>query len=86
MKRSEMIKLMVESIELHAGNDPDWLNRSGMERRKEEAYELASKLLRDMTDAGMLPPEYSKARIVTNRYGREFNVPQKKNDWEPEDD
>lgn len=53
-----MIALIVNSIELYNGNDPGWLEYSEMKRQKEQAYDVASKLLSDLENAGMLPPEY----------------------------
>jgi hypothetical protein len=55
MKRSEMLEKMVFSMELHAGNDPAWLDyQPGM---KAGALDYADKILRDLEEAGMLPPE-----------------------------
>lgn len=60
MKRSKMLELIVESIELHSGNDPGWLNDITMKKQKEQAYDLAHKLLRDLEKAGFLPPDYER--------------------------
>lgn len=60
MKRSDMVKLIVDSIEFHNGNDPSWLEQPSMRRQKEQAYDVASKLLSDIEKAGMMPPKYSK--------------------------
>ena len=51
MKRSEMLEKMVFSMELHAGNDPAWLDSvPGM---KAGALDYADKILRDLEEAGM---------------------------------
>jgi hypothetical protein len=55
MKRSEMLEKMVFSMELHAGNDPAWLDQ--MPGMKAGALDYADKILRDLEEAGMLPPE-----------------------------
>lgn len=56
MKRSEMLEKLVFSMEMHAGNDPAWLDyQPGM---KAEALDYADKILTDLEEAGMLPPEY----------------------------
>lgn len=54
MKRSEMVERLVFSIELHAGNDPSWLEHDP--KVKQRAYDLADRVLRDLEDLGMLPP------------------------------
>lgn len=51
MKKSDLLKIFVDSYELHAGNDPDWLYQMGMQKQKERAYETASKVLDDLLDA-----------------------------------
>lgn len=56
MKRSEMLEKMVFSMELHAGNDPAWLD--SVLGLKAGALDYADKILRDLEEAGMLPPEY----------------------------
>lgn len=69
MKRSEMLEKMVFSMELHAGNDPAWLDyQPGM---KAEALDYANKILRDLEEAGMLPPPTQKTTL---------------GQWEPEDE
>ena len=55
MKRSEMLERLVFSIELHAGSDPSWLEHSI--EVKQKAYEYANKILRDLEEEGMLPPQ-----------------------------
>lgn len=71
-----MIILIVNSIELHNGNDPGWLEYPEMRRQKEQAYDVASKLLSDLEEAGMLPPPI---------YGEQYSeCPE--NNWEPEND
>ncbi len=54
MKRSEMLDILVFSIELHAGNDPSWLEHDA--KVKARAYEYAHRILQDLEEAGMLPP------------------------------
>jgi hypothetical protein len=51
MKRSEMLEKMVFSMELHAGNDPAWLDQ--MPDMKAGVLDYASKILRDLEDDGM---------------------------------
>jgi hypothetical protein len=51
MKRNEMLEKMVFSMELHAGNDPAWLDQ--MPSVKAGAYDYANKILRDLEDSGM---------------------------------
>jgi hypothetical protein len=48
MKRSEMLEKMVFSMELHAGNDPAWLDQ--MPSVKAGAYDYADKILRDLEE------------------------------------
>ena len=74
MKRSEMLEKMVFSMELHAGNDPAWLD--SVPGLKAGALDYADKILRDLEEAGMLPPEYviDYSPMIT------ANV------WEPEDE
>jgi len=55
MKRSDMLEKMVFSMELHAGNDPAWLDH--MPGMKAGALDYADKILRDLEEAGMMPPE-----------------------------
>jgi hypothetical protein len=46
-----MLEKMVFSMELHAGNDPAWLDQlPGMKAR---ALDYADKILRDLEDNGM---------------------------------
>ena len=54
MKRSEMLEKMVFSMELHAGNDPAWLDQ--IPDMKAGALDYANKILRDLEEEGMLPP------------------------------
>jgi len=54
MKRSQMLEKMVFSMELHAGNDPAWLDHNP--KLKQGAFDYADKILRDLEEAGMLPP------------------------------
>ena len=51
MKRSEILEKMVFSMELHAGNDPAWLDQ--MPSMKARAYDYADKILRDLEEEGM---------------------------------
>lgn len=74
MKRSEMLEKMVFSMELHAGNDPAWLD--SVPGLKARALDYTDKILRDLEEAGMLPPSY----IVD--YGPLITA----NAWEPEND
>jgi len=55
MKRSEMLEKMVFSMELHAGNDPAWLDQ--LPELKAGALDYADKILRDLEELGMLPPK-----------------------------
>ena len=55
MKRSEMLDILVFSIELHAGNDPSWLEHDP--KTKSRAYDHAHKVLLDLEEVGMLPPK-----------------------------
>lgn len=72
MRRSEMLEKMVFSMELHAGNDPAWLDHQpGM---KAGALDYADKILRDLEEAGMLPPTVQGGSM--NGWNR----------WEPEDE
>jgi hypothetical protein len=73
MKRSEMLEKMVFSMELHAGNDPAWLDQ--MPSVKAGAYDYANKILRDLEQSGMLPPT-----IRIPAFGVTDNA------WEPEDE
>jgi hypothetical protein len=49
-----MLEKMVFSMELHAGNDPAWLDNNP--KLKQGAYDYANKILRDLEEIGMLPP------------------------------
>jgi len=60
MKKSELVKIFVNSYELHSGNDPSWLERPDMSAQKENAYEVASKVIDDLIYAGMFPPLYER--------------------------
>ena len=60
MKKSELIKIFVDSYELHSGNDPAWLDRPDMINQKQMAYEVASKVIDDLLVAGMFPPLYER--------------------------
>ena len=51
MKRSEMLEKMVFSMELHAGNDPAWLDY--MPGMKARALDYADKILRDLEEEGI---------------------------------
>lgn len=75
MKRSEMLEKMVFSMELHAGNDPAWLDY--MPGMKAGALDYADKILRDLEEAGMLPPFIDEIDDDMNLIG---------NKWEPEDE
>ncbi len=75
MKRSEMVKHIVFFIELHNDNDPSWLEHPEAQKAKEKASDVASKLLNDLEELGMLPPTI---RLPA------FNVID--NAWEPEDE
>jgi hypothetical protein len=54
-----MLEKMVFSMELHAGNDPAWLDQ--VPELKAGALDYADKILRDLEEAGMLPPDTSLA-------------------------
>lgn len=51
MKRSEMLEKMVFSMELHAGNDPAWLD--SVPGIKAKALDYADKILRDLEELEM---------------------------------
>ena len=52
MKRSEMLEKLVFSMEMHAGNDPAWLDyQPGM---KAGALDYADKILRVLEEADMV--------------------------------
>lgn len=76
MKRSEMLDKLVFSIELHAGNDPGWLDHDA--KLKERAYEHAHRVLQDLEEAGMLPPKKPD--------GCYFEMISEDYEWEPEDE
>ncbi len=81
MKRSEMLEKMVFSMEIHAGNDPAWLDQ--MPSVKAGAYDYANKILRDLEENGMLPPELKEESFKMLPSGEMiYNV----NEWEPEDE
>ena len=77
MKRSDMLEKMVFSMELHAGNDPAWLDQ--MPSVKAGAYDYANKILRDLEEAGMLPPQiegdfcYDCGEAMDNLYWEQEN-------------
>lgn len=50
-----MLEKLVFSMELHAGNDPAWLDT--IPELKQGALDYANKILRDLEEEGMLPPE-----------------------------
>lgn len=81
MKRSEILEIMVFSMELHAGNDPAWLDyEPGL---KAGALDYADKILRDLEEAGMLPPMLKNESFKMLPSGEMiYNV----NEWEPEDE
>lgn len=75
-------------MELHAGNDPAWLDQiPGM---KAGALDYANKILRDLEEAGMKPPlTTAKPFDFTNTgFTQEFLDEHefKVNRWEPEDE
>ena len=75
MKRSDMLEKMVFSMELHAGNDPAWLDQ--MPGMKAGALDYADKILRDLEEAGMF---YCPVEDFV-----EFQLRTPKG-WEPEDE
>lgn len=76
MKRSEMLEKLVFSMEMHAGNDPAWLDyQPGM---KAGALDYADKILRDLEEADMF---YCPV-IDFDEFGR-LRTPK---GWEPEDE
>ena len=75
MKRSEMLEKMVFSMELHAGNDPAWLDY--MPGMKAAALDYANKILRDLEEAGMF---YCPVENLGD-FGR-LRTPKS---WEPEE-
>jgi hypothetical protein len=76
MKRSEMLEKMVFSMELHAGNDPAWLDSvPGM---KAGALDYADKILRDLEDDGMF---YCPVEDLG-----EFGKLRTPKSWEPENE
>jgi len=86
MKRSEMLEKMVFSMELHAGNDPAWLDY--MPGMKAAALDYADKILRDLEEAGMLPPAsceflsqntYSLTDAILDSVSQDFK-------WDQEDE
>lgn len=75
MKRSEMLEKMVFSMEMHAGNDPAWLDyQPGM---KAGALDYADKVLRDLEEADMFYCPVEDLGVFKLR------VPK---GWEPEDE
>ena len=48
-------------MELHAGNDPNWLDQ--LPELKAGALDYADKILRDLEEAGMLPPPTQKTTL-----------------------
>lgn len=80
MKKSDMIKVIVESIELHNGNDPGWLDFPEMSKQRRNAYEVAEKLLYDIEEAGMKPPPGKGTEYSDGGYIRLWTV-----DWDEED-
>ena len=75
MKRSEMLEKLVFSMEMHAGNDPAWLDHQpGM---KAGALDYADKILRDLEEEGIF---YCPVEDLV-----EFKLRVPKG-WEPEDE
>ncbi len=76
MKRSEILNMLMFSMELHAGNDPAWLDQ--VPELKARALDYADKILRDLEAAGMLPPpdftEVATSSIVYCYYKDKYNV------------
>lgn len=71
MKRSEMLEKLVFSMEMHAGNDPAWLDyQPGM---KAGALDYADKILRDLEEADMVYCPGKDLGVFTKG-------------WEPEDE
>lgn len=94
MKRSEMLEKMVFSMELHAGNDPAWLD--SLPGLKAGALDYANKILRDLEEAGMLPPPTKTDAVtsylvycyypeVTGNATDQLDITNSQL-WEPEDD
>jgi len=79
MKRSEMLEKMVFSMELHAGNDPAWLDQNL--KLKQAAYDYAEKILRDLEDEGMLPPVENEHWL--DRVGNSIDEEHKENHGYP---
>ena len=82
MKRSEMLEKMVFSMELHAGNDPAWLD--SVPGLKARALDYADKILRDLEEAGMLPPLNDWSLHTDGDKADTDNV--RYYTWEPEDE
>jgi hypothetical protein len=76
MKRSEILNMLMFSMELHAGNDPAWLDQ--VPELKAHALDYADKILRDLEAAGMLPPpnstDVANGRILYCYYNDIENV------------
>ena len=83
MKRSKMLENLVFSIELHAGSDPSWLEHDA--KMKQHAYDYAHKILRDLEEAGMLPPSY-QLRIKNTGIRGAVAATRIDGKWEPEDE
>ena len=65
-----MVERIVFFIELYNDNDPSWLEHPKAKKAKEKAFDVASKLLNDLEELGMLPPrsELSKLGIFDNAW------------------
>jgi hypothetical protein len=74
-----MLEKMVFSMELHAGNDPAWLDQNP--RVKQNAINYADRILRDLEEAGMLPPEIAEKSYRILPDGEMIHAV---NEWEPE--
>ena len=72
-----MLEKMVFSMELHAGNDPAWLDQNP--KLKQGAFDYADKILRDLEEVGMLPP-------FVDRYESDTSLDLVGNRWESEND
>ena len=79
-------------MELHAGNDPAWLDQNP--KLKRGAFDYADKILRDLEEAGMLPPPSSfnihnvdkqLGFVAEVTYDFPINKDNSVNLWEPED-
>lgn len=75
MKRSEAIQILADLF-------PDHLTIKGCHGN---SHQVATYILDKLIEKGLQPPTVHVARIIKNRYGREYVIPKRIEGWEDEE-